>query len=52
MENANCLKVLQMAGMQIAGIKDGFSMIDKDKDGYVSIAEAKTLNRNICGKSC
>ena len=52
MENANCLKVLQMAGMQIAGLKDGFSMIDKDEDGYVSMEEAKTLNRNVCGHSC
>ena len=52
MENANCLKVLQMAGMQIAGLKDGFSMIDKDEDGYVSMEEAKTLNRDMCGHSC
>ena len=53
MENANCLTVLQMAGMQISGIKDGFSMNDKDKDGYVSMEEAydaiKTLNRYTVG---
>ena len=41
--------MLENAGMQNTSITDEFSMIDKDQDGYVSMAEAydaaKTLDR-------
>merc|ERR1719471_1617459 len=47
--NTDCWNMLENAGMQNTSITDEFSMIDKDQDGYVSMAEAydaaKTLDR-------
>ena len=48
-ENADCLNILENAGMQKTTISDEFSMIDKDQNGYVTMDEAydaaNTLDR-------
>ena len=45
--NADCWNMLENAGMQNTSITDEFSMIDKDQDGYVSMAEAYIAANNL-----
>ena len=45
--NAECWNVLEYVGMQKTTIKEEFSMIDKDQNGYVSMAEAYIAANNL-----
>ena len=60
--NADCWNMLEIVGIQNTSITDEFSMIDKDQDGYVSMAEAYIAannlertgkkNKKTCHKNC
>ena len=43
----DCWNMLEIVGIQNTSITDEFSMIDKDQDGYVSMAEAYIAANNL-----
>ena len=45
--NTDCWNMLELVGIQNTSITDEFSMIDKDQDGYVSMAEEYIAANNL-----